>query len=64
MHAMRGPGSARPTHVLRPRQLRDEVMSGGSQPTNIRVIHRRESCRPRPESSTLKEAHSRNVTEA
>ena len=30
-----------PTHVPRPRQLRDEVTSGGSQPTDIRVIHRR-----------------------
>ena len=33
--------AGRSTHVPRPRQLRDEVTSGGNQPTNIRVIHRR-----------------------
>ena len=36
-----GPALCRPTHATRPRQLRDEVMSGGTQPTYIRVIHRR-----------------------
>ena len=39
--ATRG-GSADPsTRDSRPRQLRDEVKSGGNQPTHIRVIHRR-----------------------
>ena len=41
-------------------------MAGGSQPTNIRVIHRRESCQPRPESSTLEggafEKHNGSLT--
>ena len=46
----------------RARQLHDEVMSGGNQHTYIRAIHRRESCPPRPESSPLKEATSRNAT--
>ena len=48
-------GSADPsTREARARQLRDEVKSGGNQPTHIRVIHRRpsaarglnSSCRP------------------
>ena len=30
-----------PTRVSRQRQLRGEVKSGGNQPTDIRVIHRR-----------------------
>ena len=55
-------GPARPTLVLRQRQIRDEVMSGGSQPTNIRMLHRRTSCHPRPESSTLQEATSTDAT--
>ena len=38
-----GPPWDRPTHATRQRQLRDEVKSGGSQPTYIRVIHRRSS---------------------
>ena len=29
------------TRVARPRQLRDEDLSGGNQPTDIRVIHLR-----------------------
>ena len=59
-----GPALCRPTHATRPRQLRDEVTSGGTQPTYIRMIHGRKSCPPRSESSTLKEATSRNVTVA
>ena len=39
--AMRGRPMNRPTHAIRQRQLRDEVKSGGNQPTDIRVIHRR-----------------------
>ena len=35
-----GPGCPS-TRVTRERQLRDEVKSGGNQPTDIRVIHRR-----------------------
>ena len=31
------------TRDFRQRQLRDEVKSGGNQPTDIRVIHRRSS---------------------
>ena len=38
-----GPPWDRPTHATRQRQLRDEVKSGGSQPTHIRMIHRRSS---------------------
>ena len=38
----RSPGD-RSTHATIQRQLRDEVKSGGSQPTHIRVIHRRSS---------------------
>ena len=38
-----GPPWDRPTHATRQRQLRDEVKSGGSQPTYIRMIHRRSS---------------------
>ena len=34
--------AGRSIHVPRPRQLRDEVTSGGSQPTDISVIHRRD----------------------
>ena len=53
-----------PTHAIRQRQLRDEVKSGGSQPTDIRGTHRRESCLPRPDSSTLRETASRDDTVA
>ena len=53
---------SRPTHANRPRPLRDEVTSGGSQPTDIRGTHRRESCRPRPDPSPLREATSRDGT--
>ena len=38
---MRGGSAYPPTRDSRPRQLRDEVKSGGNQPTHIRVIHRR-----------------------
>ena len=53
--------ASRPTHALRPRQLRDEVKSGGNQHTYIRAIHRRQSCPPRPESSILTETTSKSV---
>ena len=39
--ALRGGPKCPPTRDLRERQLRDEVKSGGNQPTDIRVIHRR-----------------------
>lgn len=38
---MRGEPECLPTRVTRQRQLRDKVKSGGNQPTDIRVIHRR-----------------------
>ncbi len=38
---MRGEPERSSTRVIRQRQLRDEVKSGGNQPTDIRVIHRR-----------------------
>ncbi len=40
-------------HAFSERQLRDEVKSGGNQPTDISVIHRRYASRSCPEPSTL-----------
>ena len=40
---MRGGSPDPSTRDSRARQLRDEVKSGGNQPTHIRVIHRRPS---------------------
>ena len=41
VRAMRGGSGYPSTRDTRQRQLRDEVKSGGNQPTDIRVIHRR-----------------------
>ena len=46
------------------RRIASALVQAGNQHTHIRVIHRRESCRPRPESNTLTQATSRNVTVA
>ena len=43
------------TRVTRERQLRDEVKSGGNQPTDIRVIHRHN----KPPASLIRHAGRR-----
>ena len=45
----------RSTRDVRERQLRDEVKSGGNQPTDIRVIHRRN----KPPASLIRHAARR-----
>ena len=52
VRAMRDGPECPSTRVIRERQLRDEVKSGGNQPTDIRVIHRRN----KPPASLIRHA--------
>ncbi len=55
IHTMRDGAVYPSTRDVRERQLRDEVKSGGNQPTDIRVIHRRN----KPPASLIRHAGRR-----